>query len=243
MLQIIPVIDIRGGIVVHARGGDREAYPPLQSVLTQSTQLETVLADLLAWYPFPQVYIADLDVIEGGDRKTAMYQSVCDRFKQTEIWLDAGIQSARDVEIYSSVENLKLVVGSETLTDIELLADKSCRERLILSLDRRHDQLLGNNALLSRTDIWTQEVILMSLDHVGTDEGPACDWLENLLKVREDISWYVAGGVRDRRDLEVIEQKGAAGALIASALHTGRINRQTIADLMEWEHRPSSEGR
>ncbi len=243
MLQIIPVIDIRGGIVVHARGGDREAYPPLQSVLTQSTRPETVVADLLAWYPFPQVYIADLEAIESGDRETTLYRSLCDRFKQTEIWLDAGIESARDVDIYPPVENLKLVVGSETLTDIELLANKACRERLILSLDRRHDRLLGDKDLLSRTDIWTQKMILMSLDHVGADKGPACAWLETLAKVRKDISWYVAGGVRGRKDLEIIEEKGATGALIASAIHTGKLSRQAIADLMQWEHRPSSEGR
>ena len=62
-MNIIPVIDIRDGIVVHARGGERANYQPLKSLLTQSVKLEQVIDDLLAWYPFKQLYIADLDAI------------------------------------------------------------------------------------------------------------------------------------------------------------------------------------
>ena len=62
-MQIIPVIDVMGGIVVHASGGDRAHYQPLKSILTSSCDPFEVITDLLAWHDFKKVYIADLDAI------------------------------------------------------------------------------------------------------------------------------------------------------------------------------------
>ena len=79
-MNIIPVIDIRDGIVVHARGGERANYQPLKSLLTQSVKLEQVIDDLLAWYPFKQLYIADLDAIEQKQHTPQQYQHLIDTF-------------------------------------------------------------------------------------------------------------------------------------------------------------------
>ena len=40
-----------------------------------------------------------------------------------------------------------------------------------------------------------------------------------------------AGGVRDAADLRSLTDAGAAGVLIASALHDGRIGRKELAEL------------
>lgn len=232
MLQIIPVIDIRDGKVVHARGGDRQNYPPLQSVLTQSVEVEQVMADLLAWFPFPCIYIADLDAIETGNLQPSRYQQLSRQFSGVEIWLDAGFKAGDQLQRLAEMNNLRLVVGSETLEEPALLTDRQWAGRLILSLDKRQGRFLGLKALLSQPELWTDKVIMMSLDYVGTGQGPDLDWLEQLMAERGDIDWFVAGGVKDQRDLEEIEQKGGKGVLIASALHTGQLNRQTVDGLM-----------
>lgn len=239
MLQIIPVIDIRGDRVVHARGGDRQNYPLLKSKLTQSTDIGQVLADLLTWFPFPRVYIADLDAIEQGQQNTAFFRQLCEKHRQVELWLDSGIKQASQLQGFDDIANLRLVIGSETLEEFSLLTDSSWQGRLILSLDRRHGRLLGNSELLGQTALWTDKVIVMSLDHVGTNQGPALDWMDQLKTFRDDIEWYLAGGVRHQRDLEQVEQSGGTGVLVASALHTGQLDRQMLACFMEQEHRSS----
>jgi phosphoribosylformimino-5-aminoimidazole carboxamide ribotide isomerase len=131
------------------------------------------------------------------------------------------------------------VLGSETLDDLSLLSNEAWRQRLILSLDRRKQQFLGQPELLSNSQLWPQNVIVMSLDHVGSHSGPALKWFQQLQAERADVNWFIAGGVRNEQDLEQVEQFGGAGVLVASALHTGQIVRQTISRFMEQEYRPS----
>jgi phosphoribosylformimino-5-aminoimidazole carboxamide ribotide isomerase len=239
MLQIIPVLDIQGGKVVHARGGDRQAYPLLESQLTSATNPAEVIADLLAWLPFPQFYIADLDAITQGYQQPEFYRDLTARFPQVEFWLDSGIAQQQDLAAYRTIQNLRLVIGSESLKQIELLSHKDYQQNLVLSLDRRHGRLLGHPGLLQKPALWPERVIVMSLDHVGANQGPAVDWLKHLQASRDDIQWYMAGGIRDQQDLLMLDKNKVAGALIASALHTGQLDRKSVAYWLKQEHRPS----
>ncbi len=239
MLQIIPVIDIRQGRVVHARGGERHAYPPLSSILTDSHDVLQVVSDLLNWYPFPRLYIADLDAIETGQAPTTLYQSLTIQFPQLSIWLDSGIQHKAQLAAFKELTTIYPVLGSETLDELSLLKNKDWRQRLILSLDRRKQQFMGKPELLSNTELWPENVIMMSLDHVGSNTGPDLGWFQQLQSAKADVSWFIAGGIRNEQDLEQVEQNGGAGVLVASALHTGQISRQVISRFMEQEYRPS----
>jgi len=239
MLQIIPVIDIREGKVVHAQGGVRHAYPPLSSVLTHSRDVLTVVSDLLDWYPFPRLYIADLDAIETGEMRTTLYQKLVSQFPQLTLWLDSGIQHAGQLDVFSELTTISPVLGSETLDDLSLLNDRDWTQRVVLSLDRRQQQFMGKPELISNTELWPQNVIMMSLDHVGSNQGPALDWFLDLKSAKTEVNWFFAGGIRNEHDLEQVEQNGSAGVLVASALHTGKISRQVISRFMEQKHRPS----
>lgn len=239
MLQIIPVIDIREGRVVHARGGERHAYPPLSSILTQSQHVTQVVADILDFYPFPSVYIADLDAIETGQSQTALYQTLASEFPQLTFWLDSGVRQASQLDAFKDVGNIYPVLGSETLDDFNLLTNRDWQLRVILSLDRRKQQFLGQPELLSNSQLWPKNVIVMSLDHVGSNNGPALDWFKQLQSAKADVNWFIAGGVRNEQDLQQVKENGGAGVLVASALHTGQIARETISRFMEQEYRPS----
>ncbi len=71
-MQIIPVIDIKNGVVVHARAGDRASYRPIETPLASSAEPLAVIEGLLSLFPFDTLYLADLDGIERGepDEKT-----------------------------------------------------------------------------------------------------------------------------------------------------------------------------
>lgn len=108
---------------------------------------------------------------------------------------------------------------------------------MILSLDRRGKQLLGDHNLLHRTELWTEKTIVMDLDVVGANQGPSLEWLQALIAQRPDIEWYAAGGVRNKADLEQLQKIRAAGTLVASALHTGQIDKAELQKI-EQVHRP-----
>jgi len=237
-MQIIPVIDIRGGIVVHAKGGDRRAYPPLESMLTNSTDVKQVIRDLLKFYPFKQVYIADLDAIETSVHHPEYFSKLATEFCEQEFWLDAGVKNQADIERYQDIPSVKLIIGSETLTSIKVLDALTDASNFILSLDKRQGSLVGDAELLERTDLWPHKMIAMDLDVVGASAGPGLDWLAELMAKRSDIEWYAAGGVRTETDLIDLVKLQAAGSLIASALHTGQIDIHVLKK-MEQVHRPS----
>jgi phosphoribosylformimino-5-aminoimidazole carboxamide ribotide isomerase len=58
---------------------------------------------------------------------------------------------------------------------------------------------------------------------VGGGEGPDLRRLADIIARAGRRSVYAAGGVRDRADVEALRKVGAAGVLVASALHTNAI--------------------
>src|SRR5262245_35661517 len=99
--RIIPVMDIRGGIVVRAIAGRREAYKPLVSRLTDSTDPVEVAEALRRVSESYQVYLADLDAIAGAPPNFQLFQALAGR--GFHVWADAGIRTDDDVEaLYKS---------------------------------------------------------------------------------------------------------------------------------------------
>ena len=71
----------------------------------------------------------------------------------------------------------------------------------------------------------------MTLARVGSDQGPDLGKLSEMLRGDHGRRLFAAGGVRNAEDLRILAETGAAGALIASALHTGQIGREEVASL------------
>ena len=67
------------------------------------------------------------------------------------------------------------------------------------------------------------QVIVLDLARVGSGEGVNIDFLKQVIaEVGVDV--YVGGGVRDINDLVELRKLGVSGALVATALHTGKIS-------------------
>jgi phosphoribosylformimino-5-aminoimidazole carboxamide ribotide isomerase len=67
-------------------------------------------------------------------------------------------------------------------------------------------------------------VIVMTLDRVGAGSGPDLATFTQMQALAPDRSWIGAGGVRDAGDLRAAAEAGAAGWLVASALHDGTLD-------------------
>ena len=216
---------------MHARRGQRDSYLPLSSRLCASCEPAEVIAGLLRLHGFSTVYLADLDAIRGRGNQTAVIQALRRQFPDIALWVDPGIDTrARYAAWQEAAPGSVPVVGSETLAEAGLLADTLNTDG-ILSLDFSGDTLLGPPDLLESPERWPRRVMVMCLDRVGTDAGPDTERLQQLQHLAPGSRLYAAGGVRDLDDLLRLQQVGLSGAVLASALHDGRIGPAQIAAL------------
>lgn len=227
-MQIIPVIDVRQGQVVLAQGGQRAAYPLLTSLLTNAVAPASVIRDLLTFYPFNTLYIADLDSIEGDELDRDFYQQLAQQFPDLQIWLDAGIRRARQLQQLPPASNIRWVAGSETLPCVYSAAEL---DNWILSLDFRNGQLLGDSRWLVDRAVWPAQVIVMDLDAVGRTTGPGFARLQQLIEAHPRQRWIASGGIRDDQDLAKLASMGIQSVLLASAFHKGKITAAELAAL------------
>lgn len=228
-MEIIPVIDLRGGLVVRARMGQRDQYRPIETPLSPTSDPVDVARGLLSIFPFRTLYVADLDAIEGRGDCTAALARLNAAFPQLTLWVDNGLDAGAARAWLDGGSHL--VLGSEVQRDASPVADLKSDPRVILSLDFRGDTFIGPQALLDTPEIWPGRIIVMTLARVGSGAGPDLEKLSAVRRLCGDRLVYAAGGVRHAGDLAALDQCGVAGALVASALHDGRLTRADIEAL------------
>jgi phosphoribosylformimino-5-aminoimidazole carboxamide ribotide isomerase len=228
-MNIIPVLDLRGGVVVRAQMGERQRYQPMVSPLSPTSDAADVTRGLLSVYPFTTIYIADLDAIEGSGDNTTVLRRLRAEFPALAFWVDSGIADIAAAERWLEAGFGHLVIGSESQTDIALVRHLASRGRMVLSLDFRGDAFQGPPALIEDVAAWPHRLIVMTLARVGSGTGPDLARLRAVRDAAPDCAIFAAGGVRDADDLAALGREGLAGALVATSLHDGRLRGSDIA--------------
>lgn len=229
------MIDLVGGVVVHARAGERDRYRPLAgSRLVGSAEPFSVVAALLELHPFRALYVADLDAIRGRGDHLALLRGLGERHPDLALWVDAGVADEARLGELLALPAVRPVLGSESQADPRLLEQACARaaERILLSLDWRGEEALDPAGLRERPELWPEDVVVMTLGRVGTGAGPDLERLERIrLRAGPGRRVWAAGGVRGLADLQLLHERGIAGALVATALHDGRLGRAELARL------------
>jgi HisA/HisF family protein len=229
-VDVIPVIDVAHGQVVRAVKGKRSSYKPIETPLSPSPDPAEIALGLARIFPFRKLYVADLDGIEGRGRNTHLVPILSQALSRAEIWIDAGTGSRGAARAILAAPVATLVVGTESIETVRVWQEIAAEapSRTILSLDYRQGEFMGPEAMLNDSSLWPSRIIVMTLDRVGANAGPDFDRLGDVVARAKGRSVYAAGGIRDRADLEDIRKLGVAGALVATALHSGKISADDI---------------
>ncbi len=239
-LRIIPVLDILDDAVVRGVAGERSRYRPIESKITRSTVPEQVARDLRRIYPFGEIYIADLNAIQGTGSNMEHVILVGDL--GYKVMLDAGIGGVGDINpAIRAIDGI--VVGTETLGSIrELRVICRLHGEVIASLDFKGDQLLARDRSLmgmstgalveTVSAAGVAGIIYLDLVRVGMGSGPESARLAKVLEVSE-LPVIVGGGIRDAADIRQLAGLGAEGVLVATSLHRKTLGPREIGELSQ----------
>ena len=239
-MQVIPVIDLKQNLfnechVVHAKQGQRAQYQPIKSSLATSSELFDIVEGLLKLYPFRTIYIADIDAITNTGNHFEQIELLSGLYPHITWWIDAGISNVNARILYAPQANIRAVFGSENIHNLQDYRAMSYayESRHVLSLDKLNCEELGAAELHSTGLYWPDDAICMTLDNVGSSDGPDIVRLQTLQSLnrmrKKPANIFAAGGVRNMEDLLQLKQLGMSGALVASALHNGEITAQDLS--------------
>lgn len=169
-----------------------------------------------------------------------------------DLWIDAGLHDvaqARDMARFE-VDGRAIagiVAGLESLADpaalVEMCAVIGSR-RLIFSLDLKLGVPLAGGpawrglsaeqiaAIALRAGV--RRMIVLDLANVGMGQGAGTEPLCRALRcLAPELQIVAGGGVRGPADLEALARAGCDAALVASALHDGRLSAAACAAMQQ----------
>src|SRR5690242_694860 len=203
-MKIVPVVDLKGGIVVHARGGLRAAYAPLRSRLVQGCEPVSVAQALCAVCRTTDLYVADLDALRGEPVDEATVAALT---RVADPWVDAGATTPERIAALARGGVARNVLGTESLrpgaSTASLLAEPA--PPLVLSVDMREGRLISPDPELSGHQpaaavplakaLGVRELLVLDLARVGGGWGPSLDAVAQLVVALPGVAIYAAGGV------------------------------------------------
>src|SRR5262247_4029449 len=169
-MRVIPVLDLKGGRAVLARGGWRDVYGPVRSALTPHAEPGDARALAEAYrhtLGCEDCYVADLDAIMGGAPQSALLATLVG--VGSRLLVDAGVNSPAAARDVLAAGAHRVVVGLETLPSFDALAEivRACgRERVVFSLD-----LLEGRPVVRGSAIRQQEPLPMATAAVTAGAG------------------------------------------------------------------------
>ena len=217
-MELILAMDLKGNLVVHGKSGQRETYKPLTWGCSPTAD---PVGFVRAIRP-RSLYIADLDRIE----RTGSHDTIVRQCAQivSACYVDRGCRSPEDLLHGYHIKN---IIGTETGG-----AGLSGYNGGFLSLDVRDGRVIPSGRdpvnVLRQANGWKFDgCILLNISAVGTEAGLNRDTLEQMREAyHRKLFW--GGGVATTGDLTMLSDSGFDGAIIATALHHGKVPLEWI---------------
>lgn len=218
-------MDILDGIVVHAVRGERAKYRPVEGsrVCDSSDPL-----DIISAISPSQVYIADLDHIQRLGDNFGLIKKISGR---TKTMVDIGVKNLEEARVCANIADT-VIIGTETAS-LEVIEKAAIQfpGRIIVSIDMKNGVVLTKdtnmdespeNLIKKLNGFHLLEIIMLDIGKVGTSAGIDKDLLKKMVEISSH-SILFGGGIKDLADIEALKESGINGALVATAVHNGKI--------------------
>jgi phosphoribosylformimino-5-aminoimidazole carboxamide ribotide isomerase len=262
-LRVIPVLDLRAGRAVLARGGRRDTYAAVRSVLTGTGGEKGEGAGAGGGDPVPlarayiedlgcdECYIADLDAIAGARVQGPLLRQLAGL--GAALWIDAAVTEPARARGLIRLGAARVIVGLETLSSVRALAavlEATGPERVVFSLDLRDGAPVVRPGVAARAtpldlaraaiDAGVTSLLVLDVARVGSGRGVDDRLVSVLRAAHPDVQLFAGGGIASVPEIERLADLGLDGVLVATALHDGRLRR---ADLEAVRRRHPSDSR
>ena len=233
--EVIPAVDLRGGKCVQLVQG----VPGSEIV-----SLDDPLAVALDWVEkgAKTLHLVDLDGAIEGKRKNApiieRIVKVC-KEKRVSIQVGGGIRNFEDAAALLKLGVSRVILGTAALQSpelVKLLASTFGSSFITVALDAKNGRISikGWTEECTQTpvemgmkfqELGTGSLLFTNIDTEGLMKGvnptPTKELVESV-----GIPVIASGGVSSLQDLKILKGTGAAGAVVGSALYTGRFTLQ-----------------
>jgi Uncharacterized protein related to proFAR isomerase (HisA) len=200
-----------------------------------------------------EFYIADLDAIMFSMQKdhlnliTNTKAEGLNTLGTISFMVDAGVFDLTGARKILETGIDQAIIGTETLPSLAILQDlinSYGTDRLVISLDTKDSKVfsaaseLGNlevpQALCLLKEFGIKHYILLEFGKVGTSAGLNKELINECISVLDaqsperGSSFLIGGGVSGYEDLHWLRDIGVSGAIVATALHDGRLTNQNL---------------
>lgn len=226
-MKIFPAVDILGGKCVQLVQGKRESATAYGDPLACATRWLDLGAQAL--------HVVNLDGAFGSSAKNA--ELITELIKKTgvEIELGGGIRSLEDASRWLDTGVARIIISTLATQKpecIRILADEYGSERVMAGVDAKGNQIAVHGWQETAGDYldWTTRfeelgagfLLYTNVDVEGLQQGVRFGPVKRLID-HTRLPVVVAGGVSARSDVAGLKEVGAFGAVLGSALYSGKI--------------------
>jgi phosphoribosylformimino-5-aminoimidazole carboxamide ribotide isomerase len=227
-MRIFPAVDILGGRCVQLVQGKRESATAYGDPLSCARRWLDAGADAL--------HVVNLDGAFGESAKNADLIRALVKETGVEIELGGGIRSVEDCAHWLGTGVTRIILSTLAIQKPECIRTLSLEygsDRVMAGVDARGGQVAIHGWQETAGDYigWAKtfeslgagSLLYTNVDVEGLQKGIAVGPVQALIgSVR--IPVIVAGGVSGREDVAALRAAGAYGAVLGSALYSGKIN-------------------
>jgi len=233
-MKIFPAVDILGGRCVQLVQGKRESATAYGDPLSCATRWIDAGADAL--------HVVNLDGAFGDSGANAGLIRTLIKTTGIEIELGGGIRSVDDAARWLETGVSRIIISTLAVREpesVSLVSREFGSERVMAGVDAKGGQVAIHGWQETAGDYlsWAEQfeslgagsLLYTNVDVEGLQQGIRVDPVRSLIG-RVSIPVVVAGGVSCGTDVTALRECGAYGAVLGSALYSGKI---TIQEALE----------